>query len=1007
MVEKVIFYDTCPRFESCCSGCAAWKKSQRGGAMKFEVNKTYQGFTFQRERKIGEINSIGRIFLHERSGARLLHLQSDDDNKVFSISFRTPPSDSTGIPHILEHSALCGSRKFPSKEPFIELAKGSLNTFLNAMTFPDKTMYPVASRNTKDFYNLIDVYLDAVFHPNIYHRPEIFMQEGWHYELDSPDALITYRGVVYNEMKGVFSTPEAILFRKIPESLFPDTAYGFESGGDPDVIPQLSYEQFIDFHRRYYHPSNSYIFFYGDGSIIEYLRFLNEKYLRYFERTAADSEIKMQKPFARRREMTASYPILPSEDEKDKTFFSLNFVIDRADNAELTLAFTILEYLLLETTAAPLKKALQDAQIGKDVFGAFEKDVLQPIFSVVLKNSEERLRGQFQSKVFETLERLVEKGIDKRQIEAAINIHEFKLREADFRGLPKGLVYCMAVMGSWLYGGSPFIHLEYERTLKKIRQALSENYFERLIQQYLLDNSHQSLLIVKPEKELAERKMRELQEQLENYKQSLKPAEIDGLVRQTTELKQRQMTPDTPDDLEKIPLLSLKDIDPEAERFPLDETEEQGCRFLYHPLFTSGIAYVNLFFDTTAVPLEDLPFLSLLTNVLAKVSTERYSYAELSNQILIHTGGIHFTAETFGHKDDDSIYYPKLLVKSKSLVNKLPELCDLIGEIIAGSRFDEHKRFREIIQESKSRFEMGIYDRGHFVSAGRLLSYFSPQAAYAELLGGISHFQFISRLEREFEKRSEEIMAKLRQVSRLVFNKDKLIVSVTTVSGDQDAFKQNFPRVLDRIGDAANPRVQYSYENHRRNEGLLTPGKVQYVAKGYNFRKLGFQYRGSLQVLQTIASLEYLWNRIRVQGGAYGSFARFSRDGNMYFCSYRDPNLTETLDVYNGAREYFKIFDAGDREIRKYIIGTVSRLDHPLTPSMKGEVAAERYLRQITHEDVQRVREEILSTGKKDIQGCADLIGESMDQNYLCVLGNEGKIREHGTLFEDLVQVFV
>ncbi len=974
--------------------------------MKLKINETYHGFKLTDEREITEINSTGRIFNHEKTNARLLYLQNDDDNKVFSISFRTPPKDHTGIPHILEHSTLCGSRKFPSKEPFIELAKGSLNTFLNAMTFPDKTMYPVASRNAKDFRNLMDVYLDAVFYPNIYRYPEIFMQEGWHHELEDRDSHITYKGVVYNEMKGLFSTPESVLFRKIPESLFPDTAYGYESGGDPDTIPELTYDQFISFHRRYYHPSNSYIILYGDGDLLEHLRFLHDEYLDGFEKIAVDSEIALQPPFKEPHEIETFYPVLPNEERSNKTFLSLNFAIDRATDQEKTLAFTILEYLLLETPAAPLKKALQDADIGKDVFGAFEKDLLQPIFSIVLKNSNTAQRDRFKSIVFDTLKGLVAKGIDKRQIEAAINIHEFKLREADFRGLPKGIVYCIAVMGSWLYGGDPLMHLEYEPTLAKVKRALTDGYFEKLIQQYLVDNRHRSLVAVIPDKGLAERKVREVQDALERYKKGLSDEQIAELIRQTAELKQRQMTPDAPEDLKKIPLLKLTDIEPEAERLPLEEAEVEEVPVLHHTLFTSGIAYVNLFFDTSCVPQEDIPYISLLTSVLAKVSTERYDYGELSNQILINTGGIHFAVETMGHKDNDALYYPKILVKSKALVGKLPELGDLVGEILGCTRFDDTKRLREIIQETRSRFEMGIYDKGHFVTAGRLLSYYSPRARYAEMLGGITHFRFLTEIEKSFDKKSEEIVSGLQRVAGLVFNRKNLLASLTAESADQKAFRRNFSRMLEPLGSAENGEATYSFESARKNEGLLTPGKVQYVAKGYNYRNLGFRYRGSLQVLRTIASLDYLWNRIRVQGGAYGSFARFSMDGNMYFCSYRDPNLAETLDVYDGAADYFRSFDAEEREIRKYVIGTVSRLDHPLTPSMKGEVAAERYIRHIAHEDVQKVRDEILSTGKKDIQECADLIRDSMNQNYLCVLGNEGKIRENENLFEELVQVF-
>ncbi len=852
----------------------------------------------------------------------------------------------------------------------------------------------------------MDVYLDAVFYPNLARYPEIFMQEGWHYELDSADNPITFKGVVYNEMKGVFSNPEAVLFKNVLESLFPDTTYGYESGGDPDIIPDLTFEKFVSFYRRYYHPSNCYIFLYGDLDITAYLKFLDTNYLNEFDRSEINSKIELQTQFRKRREVLATYPILPHEEKKDKTYFSLNWVIDHATNPELVLAFTILEYLLLETPAAPLKVALQNALIGKDVLGQFEGAILQPILSVVLKNSNKDRKEKFESVVFETLNNLVSKGIDKKQIEAAINIHEFKLREADFRGFPKGLVYCMSVMGSWLYDGDPFMHLEYERSLKKVKRALKNDYFERMIEQYLIQNSHQSLVVVEPEKGLAERMAQEVQEKLDQYKEGLEVKQIREIISKTSDLKRRQRIPDKPEDLEKIPLLSLGDIDPKSEKLPLEELGKDGVKILSHPIFTSGIAYVDLLFDTSSVPQKDLPYISLLTQILAKVSTGKYFYADLSNHILIHTGGIRFSTETFSDKDNDSIYYPKLMVRSKSLVSKLPELCNVLGEIMGNTRYDETKRFREIIQETKSRFEMSLYDRGHFITAGRLLSYFSPSAQYSEMLGGISFFHFVCELEREFDKRADEVINKLREIAQNIFSRKDLMVSVTAARDDLKNFMGNFPRILNYLNDGEGPKASYSFNHSSKNEGLLTPGKVQYVAKGFNFKKLGFDYSGSLQVLRTIASLDYLWNRIRVQGGAYGSFARFSRDGNMYFCSYRDPNLAETLEVYDKADEYFRSFNIGDREITKYVIGTISKLDHPLTPSMKGEVATERYLQNSTHEDVQQLRDEILRTGSKDIRNSADLIRESMKKDYICVLGNEGKIRENSALFDNLINVF-
>lgn len=974
--------------------------------MGFEPGKIYSGFMLVEERNIEEIKARGFVFVHMKSGANLIYIHCDDDNKVFSITFRTPPVDNTGIPHILEHSVLCGSKKYPLKEPFIELAKGSLSTFLNAFTFPDKTMYPVASRNDKDFYNLMDVYLDAVFHPIVYDSPEIFMQEGWHYEIDSPESKLQYRGVVYNEMKGAFSTPEELLLRKIPESLFPDTPYGFESGGDPDVIPELTLERFLSFHSKYYHPSNSYIFFYGNGDMEEHLKFLDENYLGKYERVEVDSMLKLQPPFREQVEKVVPYPVLPHEEEKDKTFLSLNFVVDLATNPEFYLAFGILEYMLLETPAAPLKKALMDARIGKDVFGQFERDILQPVFSIIVKNSNIDRKNEFQEVVFSNLDRLVRDGIDKSIVEAAINIHEFRLREADFRGFPKGVVYCWAVMGSWLYGGDPFVHLQYEKNLKKVKAALETNYFEKLIDRFLINNSHRSLLILIPRKDLAEKKARELEAKLSEYREKLQKEELELLVKKTISLKERQSRPDPPELISKIPHLSLGDLNPEAEKLPLEELEEQGVKVLFHPVFTSGIVYLNLFFDTSCVSQEDIPYLTLLARLLGKVSTEHYSYSDLSNQIDIHTGGIHFSAQTFSDKDSDALYFPKLLVRSKALAGKLGELCRLVSEIAGRTRYDEKDRLREIIQETRSRFEMGIYEMGHLVATGRLLSYFSPAGRYSEMLDGLSFYHFITGLERDFDSKCDEIFMKLKAVSKKVFNRKRLIVSVTADNEDYRYFKENLSRLLEVTDDKYFSGFNYQFKPRAKNEGLLTPGDVQYVAKGFNFRALGYKYSGCLDVLGRIASLDYLWNRVRVQGGAYGSFARFGRDGTMYFCSYRDPNLKETLRVYDDAAGFFRRFRATRRELERYIIGTISKLDHPLTPSMKGEIAAERYIRNITHSDVQKAREEVLGTQLKHIRDYSDMIGEAMGKNLYCVLGNEGKIKENRELFEALVNVF-
>ncbi len=971
-----------------------------------EVGKNYNGFKLVSQENIDEIKSIGRVFEHEKSGARLFQLENDDDNKVFSISFRTPPEDSTGVPHILEHSVLCGSRKFPVKEPFVDLAKSSLNTFLNAMTFSDKTMYPVASRNEKDFFNLMDVYMDAVLYPNIYKYPEIFMQEGWHYELENKKDNINYKGVVYNEMKGEFSSPESILFRKVEESLYPDTPYSFESGGDPDVIPDLSIDEFLSFHKKYYHPSNSYIFLYGNGDISKELKFLNDNYLKNFDRIKIDSEIPFQKPFKSMKEMSVPYPLSSDESAADKTYLNMNFSVGKSTDPLIYLSFEILEYMLLETPAAPLKKALIDAGIGKDVLGRFDNSILQPVFSIVVKNSNEDKKDEFKRIVFDTLKGLVEKGLDKELIEASINIKEFELREADFRSYPKGLIYNIKSMDSWLYGEDPRIHLRFEPQLSQIKKALTSDYFEKLIEKYILNNTHSSFIVLKPEKGLTESRNRETEIKLERYKQGLSDRDLDKIIENTKKLQKRQTSPDSPEAVATMPNLSLDDIDPKVEKLPIVENDEAGVKVLFHPVFTGGIGYLNLYFDASPVPKELIPYEGLLAEVLGKEDTSKYDYAGLSNAVNIHTGGIEFNVETYIENGSNTKFHPKFVVRSKSLIDKLPKVMELIGEITRSTKFDDKRRLLEIIREVKSRFELMIFDRGHLVTAKRMSSYFSPSGMYNEITSGISFYKFISDLEKHFDDVYEKVISNLKRVSDMVFNRTNLLVSFTASKGDYEKLKSIIGDLLGKFGNSRLNPGAFDFEIDPENEGLMTQGRVQYSAKGYNFIELGYSYTGCLQVLQTILGYDYLWNMIRVQGGAYGAFASFGRGGNVYLSSYRDPNLKRTLDVFDNVGDYLEKFNAGKEEMTKYIIGTMSRLDFPMTPSMKGERATINYISHITTEDMQSERDDVLSCSAHDINKLSDMLKDVVKQNFLCVLGNEKNIKDNKQIFNNLINVF-
>jgi len=964
----------------------------------------YNGFRLEEEKKVDDINSIAQIFYHEKSGARLLYLKNDDDNKVFSITFRTPPKDSTGVAHIVEHSVLCGSRKFPMKEPFVELIKGSLNTYLNAMTFPDKTMYPVASRNEKDFRNLMNVYLDAVFYPNISKCPETLMQEGWHYELENQQGEITYKGVVYNEMKGVFSSPDAILDNKIFQSLFPDTAYGVESGGDPDDIPSLTQEQFISFHEQYYHPSNGYIFLYGNLDILDNLKFLNEAYLSSFDKKQVTSQIALQPAFAEKIEQTFDYSIAPTDTKEDKTFMSMNFVLGQATNSEVCLAFQILEYLLLETPAAPLKKVLLEAGLGKDVVGTFVRSILQPTFGIVVTGTNEEEREKFIQVVYQELKRLVVEGIDKKLIEACINIFEFTLREANYGSRPKGLVYNIKCMDSWLYDESPLIHLEYTTILEKIKSGLTTNYFEQLIEQYLLNNNHQALIILRPKHGLTEEHDAEVRKHLASYKASLSSEEINKLIEQTAQLKLRQQIMDSPEVLATIPLLTLADIETKAEELPLVEKQEQGVPVLFHPLFTNEIAYMSMYFDTRIVPQSQLPYVYLLAEILGKVATQQYDYAELSNEININTGGIGFDVAVYTENSNDEEYLPKFIVKGKSLIGKLPQLFKLFEQIIGHSRFDSSKRMQEIVQEIKSNWDMNLFRRGQQLATNRVLSYFSPIAQYNEM-GMLNFYDFVADLEKDFTAKSEELYSNLEMVSKLIFNKENLLVSIIAEESHYMKFKESFAEFVPCLASEKVTIQKYKFDVSQSNEGLMTSGKVQYVVKGANYRKLGYTYHGSLKVLETILRYDYLWTRVRVQGGAYGGFAKFERNGNMVLGSYRDPNLVETLAVYNETPLYLRKFAVDEREMTKYIIGTMSQLDAPLTSSQKGDRAANHYIRKINQVDIQEERNEILATRQADICKLADLVEAAMKQNYLCVFGNEQKIKENESIFNHLTSV--
>ena len=971
--------------------------------LKIQDLKAYEVI---KEEKLEDLDSIGYLLRHKKSGARISVISNDDENKVFYVAFRTPPEDNTGVPHIIEHTVLCGSKKFPVKDPFVELVKGSLNTFLNAITYSDKTVYPIASCNDKDFKNLMDVYMDAVFHPNIYDKEEIFKQEGWHYELEDKDAPITINGVVYNEMKGAFSSPEGVLDRIVLNSLYPDTPYCNESGGDPDCIPDLTYEDYLAFHKKYYHPSNSYIYLYGNMDIAERLDWLDKEYLCNYDEITVSSEIPLQKPFDKVREVKEKYSLASTESLEDNTYLSYNMSIGTTLDPKLYLAFDILDYALLSAPGAPLKKALLDAGIGKDIMGSYDSSVYQPIFSVVAKNANADQKEEFIKIIREVLKEQVANGVDKKALLAGINSEEFKFREADFGQFPKGLIYGLQCMDSWLYDDTkPFLHLEASPTFAFLKEMVDTDYFEKLIQNYMLSNTHVSVVMIEPEHGLNAKKEKELEEKLENYKKSLSEVEIEKLMKDTKHLKQYQEEPSPKEDLEKIPMLKREDMKKEAALFYNKEEKSGDTLLLCHEMFSNKINYVNLLFDVTDFTEEEIPYLGIVKAVLGYMDTKTYSYIDLANEINIYTGGISSSIGVYSHVDEKDAYTAKFEVRLKVLYDNTKKAFELIRDILTTTKVEDEKRLYEILAQVKSRLQMSLSSAGHSVSAIRAMSYFSKSAYFNDMTGGIALYRVVADYEEHFEEKKTELMTKIKALMTKIFCPNRLMVSITSEEEGKKLVLPEIEKLKDVLYPDSEIGIRCNICPKKRNEGFLDASKVQYVSRAGNFRDKGFSYTGALKILKVILSYDYLWVNVRVKGGAYGCMSGFMRTGDMYFTSYRDPNLRKTNEIYEKTPEYLKNFTADEREMTKYIIGTVSELDTPLNPYAKGMRSLSAYLMGLSYEAVQKEREEVLNATSEDIRALSDLIAAALSENNLCVIGNEDVVEKEKDMFmhiEDL-----
>jgi Zn-dependent M16 (insulinase) family peptidase len=955
------------------------------------MNHQY-GFELIEEREIAEVNSVARYYRHVKTGAELLSLINNDENKVFGITFRTPPSDSTGVAHIMEHAVLCGSRKYPVKEPFVELMKGSLNTFLNAMTFPDKTCYPVASQNLQDFYNLIDVYLDAVFYPLI--PPHTLLQEGWHYELETADGPLNYKGVVYNEMKGAYSSPDNVLDEKSQQLIFPDTTYGIDSGGDPSEIPNLTYDQFKQFHDLYYHPSNARIFFYGDDDPVERLRLLDE-YLRHFERIPVTSQIELQQPFDRPREFTIPYEV-SSDEEKPKSKLTVNWLLGELRDPEQWLSLQILEHVLIGTPGSPLRKALIESGLGEDLAGSGLADHLrQMYFSTGMNGIARESAGEVEQLIYSTLEEIARDGVDAGTIAASVNTIEFHLRENNTGSYPRGLLVMLRSLNNWLYEKDPFELLAFEAPLNSLKSRLDagESVFERLIEDCLLRNHHRTTIVLVPDPTLGEQRAAAERERLDVERAQMHERDLEAVLENTKNLRLLQETPDRLEALASIPSLTLADLDKEVKTIPLKEELIGGRKVLYHDLFTNGILYMDLGFDLHKLPQEMLPYIRLFGRALLQTGTKTEDYVQLLQRIGRTTGGISptvFTSQISGGNEETAW----LFLRSKVMVDQVSELSGILRDVFTSARFDNRERLRQMVLEERAGLESALASAGHRIVNARLRAKYNLADWISEQIGGISYLFFLRELVERIDQDWPAVLGVFESIRSKLIGGENVLCNITTDGEAWSAVRPQIEQFLQGLPEVGAEPANWQLPAQPAFEGLTIPAQVNFVGKAADLYELGYQFDGSSLVVTQHLSNTFLWDKVRVQGGAYGGFASFDRhSGVISLLSYRDPNLLRTLEVYDQAADFLQRLELDEAELTKAIIGVIGNLDSYMLPDAKGYTSMVRYLTGTTEEERQRIRDEVLSTRVEDFRRFGQVLGEIENQNTVAVLGSAEAIQ--------------
>lgn len=969
---------------------------------EYKVGNVYHGFKLVEQKFVKEVNANCLYFIHEKSGAKLFKIEADDNNKLFNIAFETVPENDFGTPHIMEHSVLNGSKNFPAKSPFDVLSKGSLNTFLNAFTGSDFTTFPVASMNDKDYFNLMHVYLDAVFNPLLVEDPRIMKQEGWHYELDSINGDITYNGVVYNEMKGAYSDPTRELGYQVDKILFPDNTYGVESGGYPTAIPGLTQEYFVKFHDKYYHPSNSHILLYGNADLDKELAFIDSEYLSKYEKSDEKIEIPLQKPFEAKKYAEKPYPVPEGSDLRDKTYLSLNYVVGLDTDMELGIALDVLTEALVNNETAPLRLALQEAGIGRDV-RAYVDNSKQNVFSIRVQNANPEDKDKFDKIATETFQKVVKDGFDKETIDGIVNRLEFNLREGNTP--QKGLMDVMMNYHGWFFANDPFLGLEFEKPLAAVKQGIQNGLLQKIVKEQFLDNPHALLMVLVPkqglEKEIAEKTKKELAA----YKASLSKEELEKLVEDTKALKEYQKEEDTPEALATIPMLKRSDISPNVEWYDLKENKVEDVPVLYHPDFTNNILYANLYFDLRALPQDLIPYANLLNQIIGLMSTEHYSYGDLDNALNINTGGVYTNLSSYLENYSDDNLIPKFVVNSKAFTEKGDKLFELIAEILNTSKYDDVDRLKAVLTRQQSRVESRVKNNGLNYALTRLNSYFTNDGMFDELTGGLDYYNFLTDLTENFDAKHNEISEKLAQTAKILFTKKNMIAAVTCSNDQYDTYTKDLQILISSLPEGDGKFNSWNFDPSIKNEGLMAASKVQYVTEGYDFKKLGYEWTGKMRVLNQILSRDYLQTQVRVIGGAYGGFCGFSPTGNAYFASYRDPHLKKTLEAYAKVPEFIDSLKASDDEMTRYIIGTISNMDYPTTASQRGSIAISRYFYRTTLDKLKEERNQVLTTTVDDIRGMKKMVSDILSKDAICVYGNSDKIEENKDLFKSILSV--